>query len=159
MTWDHWAHLIDDYGPVAFLLILLVLLALLLIKLWPIASATVTAVNTVKDLPALLETHRAETSAAVAVVAKAQKKQSKQLAAHLADATTKIALLTTLDDRLDRIESVGAEVKHEVQNNGGSSVKDAVDRSERVLNELRSLLGASTAPVAVHVSTGPVPAP
>jgi hypothetical protein len=140
MTWTQFARLWNDYG--AFVTICIVVATalvtgiVLLVKFWPVITQVVTIGTALADLPVDM----AELKLDISTLKTGQAEGHKSFEEHLVDSKTKTELLNSVDDRLDRIEAKAGVAAHQTTNNGGGSMKDAVDRSEARLKRVESAL-------------------
>lgn len=174
MTWVQFARLWNDYGAfVTLCVVVAIVIAVgvtLLVKFWPVLTRVVELVQTVLDLPKEIGTLNTKIEAGVVTAAAT----TKDLAAHVEDGNKKFELLTevdagvkaligSFDDRLDRIEAKAGVAAHQTTNNGGSSMKDGVDRTEQSTKRLEQLMREVLAKIgsdggnSVTINTGPTP--
>lgn len=144
MTWTQMARLWNDYGAFVTLVIVIAIAVsvgvTLLIKFWPILTKAVTIGTALSELPGDMKQLKSD----IGTLRTNQTTAANRMTEHLEDAKTKIELLNSVDGRLDRIEEKAGIAASQTTNNGGSSMKDAVDRSERRLLRLEEALLALT---------------
>lgn len=170
MTWDQLAKLWNDYGAfVALCVVGTVVLSTLIavgVKFWPILTRTVDFIQTLIELPARLDSidESAKTiNTTINANGQILGRTVDKLDTHIAAAAQQVVMLERHDRVIQRFDQVLADidekvgvVKHEVKNNGGGSMKDAVDRSESRLSRLEQLLLERLSPDVPLTATGSI---
>jgi hypothetical protein len=153
----------DQYGMGTALLIGIIVSLFLIVKFWPRLVAFVNSVEVVRNLPSSLD----EIKTQIADSGADKSKQIGQLRTTVEarfekyDQLAEVSMreraelrrmnLDSLEERAEMREAI-REIRHEVNPNGGRSMKDSLVRLEEQVEELRkqvTVTAPATAPVTI----------